>query len=540
MPPKFKSKAKAKTNASNPQSEIEFLEAAEEFEQAGGKWRAGDPEKAARFFQRASQAYEQGLQRFPDSFDLAYNKAHLEYEICEDERVAPYLHSTKTARLQETLTSHRRALALNSENLDIQFNTGQVLSSLAEAFLENETEASAKISARAFLEEAVELFTNCLVAQQQKYEQISSEIAELQSQANNALSDSAAAMTEANAEVYSENDMEASSASSTAGEWATIEEPLTPEVILETCTAQLSALTTLIGLFDLGDLPALEQRAKTGLFTVNTSIPTLVSLQDTFPMSTVADEAPGPTLSITSPSTEKDPRSSPKHDALLAAAIFQVAVAEVSYRSGSITSTQYANTVSTLFSSLMQETQAPEQKVAQQSAYADALLDVAEAVADTSPDVETQWNALSQAQHLLTQLCTPPNSAFLSAGRLADVFIARAVTDLVRFNMSLLSEAKPAWKSSRNVLISNCGVFYRGAKSYAEKAGNTQLTRSAGARAIVTEVLKQVNENGTDVIVAKAGWEEQGIEVKRVLEQMVNEKILGKRDGEEVLRIVTQ
>ena len=251
-------------------------------------------------------------------------------------------------------------------------------------------------------------------------------------------------------------------------------------------------------------------------------------------------EVTGPTLSISDSKPEKDPISSQKDDALLSAAIFQCAVAEASYKSGNITTLQYANTVASLFSPLLQGDHSSENRVAHQSAYADALIDMAGAVSETSSDTETQWNALSQAQGLLAQLCAPENSLFIPSPRLADIFIARADIDLTRFNISFINEAKAAWKSSRNVLISNSGIFYRGAKTHAEKAGDKQLARSASAMAVVAEVLKQVNESGGNAIAAKASWKEQSTEVRRVLEQMVNDKMLGQREGEEVLKIVEQ
>lgn len=45
-----------------------------DFEEAGEKWRAGDAAKSLRFFVRAIDAYGSGLQKFPRSFDLLYNK----------------------------------------------------------------------------------------------------------------------------------------------------------------------------------------------------------------------------------------------------------------------------------------------------------------------------------------------------------------------------------------------------------------------------------------------------------------------------------
>lgn len=44
-------KPKGKLKAPEPQTENDFLEVADEHEQAAGKWRAGDAAKATRFFQ---------------------------------------------------------------------------------------------------------------------------------------------------------------------------------------------------------------------------------------------------------------------------------------------------------------------------------------------------------------------------------------------------------------------------------------------------------------------------------------------------------
>ena len=161
------------------------------------------------------------------------------------------------------MTSHRAALLLQPENFDIQFNTGQVLSSLAEAFLDSEIDATAKASAREILEEACDLFSNCLAAQQKQYEQMSAELANLQAMQGESLAGDVDSTMNARAEVDTKEDTgNSTEQSSTTEEWATVEEVLTPEVILETCTAQLNALTTLLGLYDAVDLPRLEQRTR--------------------------------------------------------------------------------------------------------------------------------------------------------------------------------------------------------------------------------------------------------------------------------------
>lgn len=50
------------------------LIAADAEEETGGKWRAGDQAKSCRAFIRAIQIYNDGLQKHPKNFDLAYNK----------------------------------------------------------------------------------------------------------------------------------------------------------------------------------------------------------------------------------------------------------------------------------------------------------------------------------------------------------------------------------------------------------------------------------------------------------------------------------
>lgn len=253
-----------------------------------------------------------------------------------------------------------------------------------------------------------------------------------------------------------------------------------------------------------------------------------------------ADEVAGPTLTITSSSPSTQLSSSPKDDALLVATVFQVALAEASYRMRKATAPQYAETVSTLFSSLMQGSYATEQQVAQASAYADALIDIAGAVSEISSDYEIQWQALSQAQNLLTELCSPANTIYLLPSRLANIYVTRADIDITRFTISLIDGAKAAWQSSRNVLIANSGVYYRGAKNYAERAKMAQLAKSANARSVVAEILRKASETPGDVVVRKASWEEQKSEVSRALEQMITEKLLGRREAEEVMRVLAE
>ncbi|KAF1841664.1 uncharacterized protein K460DRAFT_171029 [Cucurbitaria berberidis CBS 394.84] len=552
MPPKRKDfpkpKPKGKARAQEPQSENDFLDAADDFEQAAGKWRAGDAAKATRFFNRAIDMYNQGLKRYPRSFDLAYNKANLEYNMTEDERIISQL-GNKTALLEETLKSHRFAISLNPTNTDILFNAAQVLTSLAEALFEAGTQAGAKYEARPLLEEAVDIFTTCLESQQREYAQMQAEIA--QAQALGEYQEAWEGERQQPADTQPEEDMDITSASSESpGDWATVEEPVTPETILETCTAQLGALTTLLGLYDPNtDLSSIEKKAQDGMETASTRIPALIHLVDSSPpLKTAPEQQAGPTLSIGSTPAVEEAETAPKDDAILAAVNFQASIAEATYRSGKSSSTEYAQAVEQTFSSLIKtaaNASGPDlASINIQSAYADALMDLASALADhaqhaastpaISTDIEVQWTALTQAQTLLTRLASAPYTSILTPSRLADVFLARGDTDLFRFRISLSHIAKPAWTKSGSVLLANAGVFYRGARTYAEKAGAAEVRKTTDAKAIVAEILKEVASGSA---TAKEHWKGKGTDVAKALEQMVEEGIVGRENVEGVLRL---
>lgn len=428
------------------------------------------------------------------------------------------------------------------------FNAAQVLTSLAEVSLESGTQEAAKTSARALLEEAVDIFTKCLESQQREYEQIQAEIAKAQASGEyqEAWEGGGVQLNEAQEDDTAEN---ASSSSEGPGDWATVEEPLTPETILETCTAQLGALTTLLGLYDPSDLANIEKKAQDGTDTATAKIPALINLIDTTPSAQAKEEPKaGPTLSIGSSAVE-EVTTSPKNDAILATANFQTTIAEVAYRSGQSNSTQYAQTIEQIFSKISTSTEgqaSSELAVANiRSSYADALIDLASALSDglqyaptatTFPaDVEIQWTALTQAQTLLTQLAAAPYTSILSASRLADIFLARGDTDLFRFRITLFDIAKPAWVKSKPVLVGNSGVFYRGARTYAEKAGALEVRSTADAKAIVAEVLKEVSSGSQ---AGKPHWKGRSADVALVLEQMVEEGIVGRENVEGVIRCV--
>ena len=448
--------------------------------------------------------------------------------------------------LEETLNSHRHATSLNPTNTDILFNTAQVLTSLAEAALEDGTQEAAQTSARQLLEDAVDIFTGCLQKQQQEYEQMQAEIAKAQASGEyqEAWKGSRSQPVETKED---DDDVGADSASEGPGDWATVEEPVTPTTILETCTAQLGALITLLGLYTPEDLPSIEKKAQDGLMTASEIIPALISIIDASPESDDEDEPEaGPTLSIGQSAAAEEASTSPKEDAVLAAANFQVSIAEAMYRSGRSSSAQYAGQVEQTFSALVKETQGATAPglayINVGSSYADALIDLASSIADSlqytassptfAPDLEIQWTALTQAQKILTELSSTPLSALLHASRLADIFLARGDTELFRFRIAVTPGAKAAWANSKAVVVANAGVFYRGARSYAQNAGAAQTRATADAKAIIAEILKEVSSGSS---ARKDTWKGRSSDVAAVLGQLVEEGIVAEENAQGLL-----
>ncbi|RMZ85039.1 hypothetical protein DV738_g7, partial [Chaetothyriales sp. CBS 135597] len=116
----------------------DFLAVGVEYEDSAGKWRAGDAVKSLRFFARAVDMYDQGLARFPRSFDLAYNKARVQLEVATHPLLVSKLDEDVVVVLERALESHRFALQLDggAANADMLFNTAQVLTALAEVQVE--------------------------------------------------------------------------------------------------------------------------------------------------------------------------------------------------------------------------------------------------------------------------------------------------------------------------------------------------------------------------------------------------------------------
>ena len=90
--------------------------------------------QALRFFDRAITTYDEGLKRFPEAFDLAYNKyiisdttsdwtnscrARLEFSVTQHPKLVGHLNQPLLNLVKVALESHRYALGLQQENADL-------------------------------------------------------------------------------------------------------------------------------------------------------------------------------------------------------------------------------------------------------------------------------------------------------------------------------------------------------------------------------------------------------------------------------------
>ncbi|RYP88462.1 hypothetical protein DL770_004626 [Monosporascus sp. CRB-9-2] len=207
------------------------LAAGVDFEEAAGKWRAGDAAKSMRFFRRAIDVYGEGLQKFPDNFDLAYNKARVQLEIATHPVLVEKLEEPVLEALQIALESHRYALQLDPDDANTLFNTSQVLAGIAESIANDEYPQQAL----QLLEEAIGLQSKCLDIQEARY----SESLELERMA-----EEETRQEDPSEAVDATRDNPEAATSDSDEQWATVVEPVTQDTLIDTALAQLSALTT--------------------------------------------------------------------------------------------------------------------------------------------------------------------------------------------------------------------------------------------------------------------------------------------------------
>ena len=502
-------KAKKKhAKSEGPQDADDILADGVEFEEAGEKWRGGDAAKSMRFFLRAQETYSTGLQKFPQSLDLAYNKARVQYEIATHPILVKQLQVPLLSALNDALLSHQYALQLDRDNPDTLFNTGQVLTSIAEEIAKDSQRSEAE--AVQLLEQALELFQRCLDVQEARYEENQRQI-EIAMAASN--DDAPAAASTENEEESEDTTIQATGSTKAAAkeQWASIVEPITKNSLLDTALAQISALTTLLG---------------------------LLSQQDTSILSTIEDI-------VTKLLTKKIPvfveggeRTS---EVALAKANLLSALLEANFRSSNIDLQTYKHQLTAAYSDpSFSPSTSPETSLAS----ANALISFNSAIADTilpsHPEftitLAIRWQSLSSATETLTKAA---KISGIVPEDLAQTHYLRGDIALLQHQMGQTPSSFATAANNAAILLKNAVTFYRNATKLAAAAHDEKMRQEASVKGLVAQVQQAggdvrsaVKAFGTETVV-------QGVDreaFRDVLSEMADEGLAGPDFVEEIWR----
>lgn len=532
-----------------PQTPDDFLEQGVSFEEAGEKWRAGDPVKAMRFFQRAIETYDVGLGRFGGSFDLAYNKydflffllsdildccdwnnvlisnsrARVQYQTTLHPKLAKQLPAPQIELLRVALESHRFAMSLpeGQQNADTLFNTAQVLTSLAEVGTEGKgrkggVEVEVIREGVALLEEALGLFNRCAEVQEGRFRE------ELEMRSG--IRDDAGeeqGYGQATAAAAMETDMTSSSSATpqtaTSGEeWAIVEQPVTKSTLLDTALAQLQTLTTMCGLLTTDTSGAGIQFVTENAESVDKRLPEFMpSIED--PEIEDEDELRERVLEVN-----------------LTKAGLRAAMADLMFRAGRIEVPSYKEILDDAFGFVSATSSDPDPLCAK----ADALTAFNTALADTLPTQDsstltTRWTALSSA---LTDLTTASKAKVIGNTDPAKIHIARGDAEMGRYRLGYPRAENevvyaPA-SQNRLLLLKNARTYYRGAAATAmASAGfavpDQDVIREARGKECVCAVVMGERADG-EKLAGMVG--EDGI--FGVVSEMLDDGLLGIEDLE--------
>nr|OQO20734.1 hypothetical protein B0A51_12768 [Rachicladosporium sp. CCFEE 5018] len=479
---------KVKAKSAEPQTADDFQEAADFEEEAGGKWRAGDPAKSARAFTRALELYERGLSKHPQNFDLAYNKARLMLELSQQPALVPHIAASLETLLHAALEDHRKVLRLDEENVDALFNTAQVLTRLAEV-LHGEGDEDGEKPAE-LLHEALEVLSACLSKQEMMFEQqrIDSE-ARFEEMEN----DDGVSVTDP---------MDASTSSSaTEEQTATIVAPIAATDLIDTVHASLAALTTLVAIDDSSEFDTLANMAA-GL--TEDKAPRYIALlpesdQGSARLSTALDRA------IFFAGLTDARFSAYKID--LRAAIEQLQV--FNFR-GKETSAH----------ALFAEAQARQEVV---------LTALDREVEAGYIDGVYCWGQLTAAQTLLSAAAGLGTDD--ARERKARIYELKADTEILRYRFATMHGAgiSDAIHNSAATLLSNARTFYKGAMQLGRVLGDEEIVKQSSQRAALFDALVRISQGGsattgdqTEHGVALGGLVEDGLLDDHCAEEMYN------------------
>ncbi|KAL1584094.1 hypothetical protein WHR41_08164 [Cladosporium halotolerans] len=469
-PKQFARPSKApKAKAVEPRTPDEYQDAADKEEETGGKWRAGDPAKSGRAFLRALDIYDRGLKKFPANFDLAYNKARLELEVSQSPAIVEKVGLDLQALLRQTLDSHRLALGLDAENVDVRFNASQVMTSLAEVISEDEEGEDEE--AVALLHESLEMLEGCLARQEMAIEQQKADFPEdgeeaeeeeggvpVEGEGKEEAKEEGGEKAEAEAEDEGDGKEEQS---------AIIMNPVTPNDLLDTVHASLSALTTLIPLVGESALGNLGDMAHA--FTDNKA-PNYIALMS------------------------EDEQDAARLEVGLARASFIAAYADAQYSARLIELQTYVERLQAF--DLPNKDADAHALTTEAQARAELVLSAFDQLEDASKFPASDcWKQLSITQDRLTKASKLTTED--AKERKAEIFESKGDAELLRYRLATMSGStlSESVRNSGLTLLSNAFKFYKGAADHAKVLGDEEIAEKAkGRMAVIHVVAKMTSE----------------------------------------------
>jgi len=462
----------------------------------------------------------------------------LQYLILTDPRLKEQVEGEPVDLLQEALASHRYALKLDETNADILFNTAQVLTSLAEEF-DDEDEYEADDNdippAIALLQEAIELFESCATRQEMQFEEIQANQGEIEPNTQPEKSQSINASDDSSIEDGSKE------------EWALIAQPVTPLTLLETATATLTAITSLVSAYStapegsIQGSSALAAISSMGVKILDSKLPTYLRLLAAMPKQEMeTDESHIISLSSATGASSRpmniDLAHAATQEVTLAAALFRASLAEAEFRLRLTSVTEYAARLKETFQN---PAAGLESTPSHLLAYADSLADFASAIAERERDsrasqntldelVSAAWTALSLADECLGRAIDSLGQTSVpdvSPPPKSKLYLLRGDASLHRWRLARTTTATKAIKDSEAILLKNSGVYYRGAVKLASSEEDEEDTRKEAfvksqivAKLTGEKINLSMDEEAQEIMSAMA---EEGLVEEDVLKSII-------------------
>ncbi|KAI4141020.1 MAG: hypothetical protein LQ341_003635 [Variospora aurantia] len=441
----------------------------------------GDAQKSARFFVRALDDYDKGLKEFPDSLDLAYNKP-----------------GDLLALLQTALVSHRYALHISQDNAELLFNTGQVLTSLAELISEGSLEQTGVSNADPLhlYQEALEFFQSCLSLQEYQLTQAEAE-ANASARGSMDVAQRDAGVGEGNSSVPNRQ------ASSDEDHWATIVEPVTRNTLLDSLLAQVETLTSVCGL----------------LSARGTDDPGWV---EQYYQSLLHER-----IMLAAKETGR------YHEFTLTTAKFRCALAEAGFSTARLDISTYEREIAAAYEGLVDS-----------PIDAEVLCDRADAELAFHANIRKslqrgpigamqesgaasnviRWKHLTRALDSLTAASKLP-----SAKNLSRIHLRRGDCEMHRRNLGSAPSAYDIAVKSAPTLLKNAEIFYRGAAKVANvEAAHEEEVEASNKEAVVAGLSGSLNRLQEKADGGKAG-------VQEIVGDMVEEGLLSQDDIQKLI-----